>query len=88
MTRLKYIKSAFSALIMLDRCIVCNNKMVHVDINTETLVYRIYENVTNKIVEAQGTSLADCKRKVKRDLINLGAVFNQEIRNRGKTEKL
>ena len=87
MTRLTYKRFPDSPILIAKYPILCNNKMVNVSLNFETLVYKIYE-VDGVLAEGQGKSLNDCKKKIKNNLILLGANFTSEIRNRGNTKKL
>lgn len=87
MTRLRYKKIVNTSLLVSKADILCNNKNVNVVIDEATLVYKLYE-VTSVLVQGQGLTLSDCKKRVKNDLKVLGATFFQEIRNRGATAKL
>lgn len=85
-TRIRYTKLVDGSLEVKEP-ILCNARMIIPAINPATLTYTLFEG-DSITVEGQGTSLSDVKKRVKADLITLGANFTKEIRNRGKTEIL
>lgn len=87
MTRIKYISIKNTPILSTKDPIICNNKAVHIIINTETLVYKLY-TIKQVLMEGQGKTLTACKKRIKEDLVFLGAEFDSEIRNRGNTKKL
>jgi len=87
MVRIRYIKSAFTNTLVASKSVLCGNKVVFININTDNLIYDI-STTSETLAKGQGKSLNDTKKLVKRDLKLLGANFNSEIRNKGKTRKL
>ncbi len=87
MTRIRYVKSAFTNMIASKELVLCNNESVIVNIYTDNLTYNIFTSEQN-LITGQGKTLADAKKRVKNDLKTLGANFGAEIRNRGGTKKL
>lgn len=87
MTRIRYKSVLKTALLVTKESILCNKGIANVVIHSDTLVYKIYTPV-EVLAQGQGISLSDCKKRVKKDLVLLGANFLSEIRNRGNTEKL
>ncbi len=89
MTRIRYVKSAFTNILCSKESVLCNNKSVIVNLYTDTLIYNLLGQGNNEVLSTgQGKTLADAKKRVKNDLKTLGANFGAEIRNRGGTKKL
>lgn len=85
MTRLTYIES--NNILQNKYPILCNNKMINVEIDLNKLTYRVYD-MEGTIVQDQGKNSSDVKKRLKNYLIQSGVVFRSEIRNKGKTKKL
>lgn len=89
MTRIRYTKQDND---LISQYILVNNTFVYVLLDPNLLVYEIWKtndsNSDNVLKEGQAESLAKLKAKAKQALKELGASFSDEIRNRGKTEKL
>jgi hypothetical protein len=84
MTRVRYFKEGD---LLVSKPVLCNAKNVTVVITPATLLYSLLDN-GEVLVESQGKTLSDVKKRVKNDLVTLGAAFTSEIRTRGNTEKL
>ena len=83
-TRIRY-KNNFGRL-------VSNNMLIGTEYGYVTLIPNDLEGGiilnTDLVLKFKAKSLSELKKKAKQELIKLGAKFNQEIRNRGNTEKL
>lgn len=86
-TRLRYIRSFGTSLLVSKEDVICNNKAISVVIDRSTLIYEL-TNGKDLSIKGQGKTLTECKKNVRMELIKLGANFTKQIRNRGKTKKL
>lgn len=82
MTRIKYVNGC-------SQPILCGVRFVTVELLYSKLGYRILDAELGYVIkEGYGSSMTNVKAKAKRALTELGTVFQDEIRNRGKTERL
>jgi hypothetical protein len=89
MTRIRYRKN--DNYLFSTKPVLVNNYFVSITIDLEKLSYTLSvsgENQTLPFESRTSKTLAGLKVKVKRTLRQMGANFNDEIRNRGSTEKL
>lgn len=84
MTRLRYIKVQHY---MLSQKFLCGTRLVQIVLYPNDLMYEI-DTEKGTIKSGKANTLTSLKKKAKKAVIELGAVFCDEVRNRGKTEKV
>lgn len=86
MTRISYKKADTHGNWLFSQKILCGSKLVVISLDLENLVYHI-EQGTQCIRSGNANTLASLKKKAKNASIELGAVFDDEVRNRGTVER-
>lgn len=84
MTRIKYLKNGN---LLVSKEILCDINVAIVTLITNTGLGSITLD-GKPHMSFCGSTLSSLKKNAKNHLISLGAKFDQEIRNRGNTEKL
>lgn len=89
-TRIRYKKVIFPHLGIQLRSnqYLCGQNLYHIIIDIQKLNAGIVLNEIEIIYTVEANTLSELKKKARAELVKLGAKFNQEIRNRGNTEKL
>lgn len=71
---------------MLSQKFLCGTRLVQIVLYPNDLRYEI-DTENGTIKSGKANTLASLKKKAKKAVIELGAAFKDEIRNRGKTER-
>lgn len=85
MTRLRYKKNNDY---LVSELILIGEKFGYVVLNPKTLEYSIQGENNKSIFKGSANNMAQLKKNAKAALKVLGTVFQDEIRNRGTTEKM
>lgn len=85
MTRLRYMTENGR---LLSRKFLVQNKWTHITLTPDSLTYSILTEDGDVLAQGNANTLNSLKKKAKQVATELGASFFQEIRNRGKFEKL
>ncbi len=84
MTRLKFVRDDS---ILKAGPILCGTRLLTLYVLPNILVYSILDEKDKLVKSGYANNLASVKRKAKQALIELGAKFDDELRNRGKVER-
>jgi hypothetical protein len=87
MTRIRYTKK--DHLLICTKSILCNNKFVKAHIDLQTMKYFITDANTEELIDSGcEKSLELLKKRMKKSLKSIGAVFYDEVRNTYRERKL